>query len=79
LPGRARTTTSDEWSRVLDASGAPIPGLYATGNASASVMGNEYAGAGATIGPAVAFGWIAANHAVRSRPVEADHCVRRSS
>jgi 3-oxosteroid 1-dehydrogenase len=54
----------DEWSRVLDASGAPIPGLYATGNTSASVMGNEYAGAGATIGPAVAFGWIAANHAV---------------
>lgn len=54
----------DELSRVLDATGAPIAGLYATGNASASVMGNDYAGAGATIGPAVVFGWIAANHAV---------------
>jgi 3-oxosteroid 1-dehydrogenase len=37
--------------------------LYATGNTSASVMGNEYAGPGATIGPSIVFGYLAAKHA----------------
>lgn len=50
----------DEHSRVLREDGEPIAGLYATGNTSASVMGNEYAGAGATIGPAMVFGYLAA-------------------
>jgi 3-oxosteroid 1-dehydrogenase len=50
----------DARSRVLRSDGAPIPGLYAAGNASASVMGHSYAGAGATIGPAMTFGYIAA-------------------
>jgi 3-oxosteroid 1-dehydrogenase len=55
----------DEHSRVLRPDGSAIEGLYATGNASASVMGNEYAGAGATIGPAMVFGYIAARHAAQ--------------
>ncbi|MEO7079846.1 MAG: FAD-binding protein, partial [Rhodococcus sp. (in: high G+C Gram-positive bacteria)] len=50
-------------ARVLRTDGSAIEGLYATGNTSASVMGNEYAGAGATIGPAMVFGYIAAEHA----------------
>ena len=50
---------TDERARVLRADGTPIPGLYAAGNASASVMGHSYAGAGATIGPAMTFGYIA--------------------
>jgi 3-oxosteroid 1-dehydrogenase len=51
---------TDEHARVLREDGTPIPGLYAAGNASASVMGHSYAGAGATIGPAMTFGYIAA-------------------
>lgn len=50
-------------AQVLRADGGVIGGLYATGNASAAVMGNDYAGAGATIGPAMVFGWIGARHA----------------
>ena len=52
----------DAKSRVLREDGTVIDGLYATGNTSASVMGNEYAGAGATIGPSMVFGYIAARH-----------------
>ena len=55
---------TDGSARVLRQDGSPIEGLYATGNCSASVMGNSYAGAGATIGPSMVFGYIAALHAV---------------
>jgi succinate dehydrogenase/fumarate reductase flavoprotein subunit len=53
---------TDENARVLREDGEAIPGLYATGNASAAVMGNSYAGPGATIGPAIVFGRVAALH-----------------
>jgi 3-oxosteroid 1-dehydrogenase len=64
---------TDEDARVLREDGSPIPGLYATGNTSAAVMGRTYAGAGATIGPAMTFGYRAANHVaahLAARPVE---------
>ncbi|UMG92341.1 3-oxosteroid 1-dehydrogenase [Nocardioides sp. TF02-7] len=51
---------TDERARVLRPDGSPIPGLYAAGNASAAVMGRTYAGPGATIGPALVFGYLAA-------------------
>jgi len=51
---------TDGRARVLRPDGTPIPGLYAAGNASAAVMGHSYAGAGATIGPAMTFGYLAA-------------------
>jgi 3-oxosteroid 1-dehydrogenase len=54
---------TDEHARVLRADGTPIEGLFAAGNASAAVMGHSYAGAGATIGPAMTFGYIAV-HAI---------------
>ncbi|MFC5832676.1 3-oxosteroid 1-dehydrogenase [Nonomuraea insulae] len=52
---------TDARSRVLRADGSVIPGLYAAGNASGAVMGHSYAGSGSTIGPAMTFGYIAAN------------------
>ena len=47
-----------------DGSG-PIPGLYAAGNATASPFGAAYPSGGATIGPALVFGWIAGENAAR--------------
>jgi 3-oxosteroid 1-dehydrogenase len=53
----------DEHARVLDKQGNVIEGLYAAGNASAAVMGDTYPGAGATIGSAMTFAYLAALHA----------------
>lgn len=61
--GTAGGVMTDEYARVLKADGAVIPGLYATGNSTASVMGRSYIGAGASIGPSYTFGYIAAKHA----------------
>ena len=57
---------TDEHSRVLRPDGSIIDGLYAAGNTSAMVMGRSYAGPGATIGPAMTFGYLAALHVARS-------------
>lgn len=54
---------TDEHARVLDTKGKVIPGLYAAGNTTASVMGRTYPGAGATIAPATVFGYLGAVHA----------------
>jgi succinate dehydrogenase/fumarate reductase flavoprotein subunit len=54
---------TDADGRVLSPSGEPIPGLYAAGNAAASIMGPGYPGAGGTLGPAITFGYIAGLHA----------------
>lgn len=51
---------TDEKARVLRADGSVIPGLYAAGNVSSAVMGNTYPGPGGTIGPALTFGYLAA-------------------
>ena len=51
----------DAKGRVLDGKDRLIPGLYAAGNATGSPFGICYPGAGATIGPAMVFGYIAAN------------------
>jgi 3-oxosteroid 1-dehydrogenase len=57
---------TDGTGRVLSEDGGAIPGLYAVGNLAASVMGYSYPGAGATLGPAMTFGWLAAADAVRA-------------
>lgn len=53
---------TDPRARVLDAEGAPIPGLYACGNDMNSIMAGSYPGAGITLGPALTFGFIAGNN-----------------
>lgn len=55
---------TDERGRVLRSDGSPIAGLYAAGNVSSAVMGHTYAGPGATIGPALVFGYLAARDLV---------------
>ena len=66
VPGDVGTSggiMTDEHARVLRADGSVIPGLYATGNSTASVFGRCYPAAGASIGATFIFAWIAARHA----------------
>jgi 3-oxosteroid 1-dehydrogenase len=54
---------TDEHARVLGRDDRPIPGLYATGNGTATVMGRHYLGPGASIANTMVFGYVAARHA----------------
>ncbi|RXR24722.1 FAD-dependent oxidoreductase [Sphingobium fluviale] len=68
LPGCLGTFAGlkgDENARVVDADGSPIPGLYVAGNDMASITGGDYIAGGCTLGPAMTFGFIAANHVIR--------------
>ena len=51
---------------MLDLDGAPIPGLYAAGNVMASALGMTYGGAGGTLGPGMAFGYLGGRHAAQA-------------
>jgi 3-oxosteroid 1-dehydrogenase len=68
-PGDVSTfggVVTDAQARVLRADGSVIDGLYATGTTTASMMGGRSAGAGASIGPAFTFAYIAAKHAAHA-------------
>jgi hypothetical protein len=54
---------TDGSARVLDPAGRPIQGMYACGNDMHSVFGGEYPGAGAQLGLALTFGYLAGKHA----------------
>ncbi len=54
---------TDEYAQVLDLDDRPIPGLYATGNGTATVVGRHYLGPGASIANTMVFGYVAARHA----------------
>ena len=63
LPGDLGTFAglrTDRHGCVLDLAGRAIPGLFAVGNDQASVFGGAYPGGGATLGPAMTFGYLAA-------------------
>jgi succinate dehydrogenase/fumarate reductase flavoprotein subunit len=63
--GAATGLLIDQYARVTDANGVPIAGLYACGNDMHSITAGTYPGPGITLGPALAFGYIAARHAVQ--------------
>jgi 3-oxosteroid 1-dehydrogenase len=66
IPGDVSTyggIVTDDKSRVLRGDGSVIEGLYATGVSTASPMGGIYPGAGASVGPSMTFGYVAAKHA----------------
>ena len=53
---------TDEFARVIGSDNQAVLGLYAVGNDMASVFGGAYPGGGATLGPAMTFGYIAGRH-----------------
>lgn len=65
----------NEHAQVLSANGQPISGLYAVGNDQSSVMGGHYPSGGITLGPAMTFGFLAAQHlsALNSPKSTAEH------
>ncbi|MEN8283490.1 FAD-dependent oxidoreductase [Acinetobacter gerneri] len=57
---------TDNDARVLDqATHLPINGLYAVGNDMNSIMGGQYPSGGITLGPAMTFGYLAAQDLVQ--------------
>jgi 3-oxosteroid 1-dehydrogenase len=73
LPGDIGTCgglLTDEHARVLGEGNQPIPGLYATGNSTATVMGRHYLGPGASIANTMVFGYLAARHAAAQEGID---------
>ena len=69
LPGDLGTyhgLNTNAATQVLDGAGGVIGGLYAVGNDATSIFGGSYPGAGATLGPAMTFGFICARHIASS-------------
>jgi 3-oxosteroid 1-dehydrogenase len=72
VPGDVGTyggVVTDIHARVLREDGSVIPGLYATGVSTASVMGRSYPGAGSSVGPSFAWGYVAAKHAANANNI----------
>jgi succinate dehydrogenase/fumarate reductase flavoprotein subunit len=69
IPGDIATyhgLITDARTRVLDTGRKPIEGLFAVGNDAASIFGGSYPGAGATLGPAMTFGYICGRYLAES-------------
>lgn len=59
---------TDEHGAVVGHDEQAIPGLYAAGNITATVMGRHYLGPGASIANTMVFGYLAARHAAGGQP-----------
>jgi succinate dehydrogenase/fumarate reductase flavoprotein subunit len=66
--GTAIGLRTDRHARVLRNNGTAIAGLYACGNDMGSIMNGNYPGPGITLGPALAFGYIAGRHLAQTAP-----------
>jgi len=76
--GAATGLVTDTNARVLNRDDQPIGGLYACGNDMQSVMGGVYPGPGITLGPGLAFAYLAGRHAAaRAASPEAGHADAR--
>jgi succinate dehydrogenase/fumarate reductase flavoprotein subunit len=65
LPGDFSTLgglRTDASAQVLDVNEKPIPGLYAVGSDASSLFAGNSPAGGATLGPALTFGYIAGEH-----------------
>ena len=60
--GTSDGLATNENAQVLDQGGQPIRGLYACGNDMASIFRGTYPGPGITLGPALVFAYLAAQH-----------------
>lgn len=61
--GTSRGIATDTEARAVGETGEIVPGLYVCGNDMQSAFGGEYPGAGAQLGQAMCFAWIAARNA----------------
>jgi succinate dehydrogenase/fumarate reductase flavoprotein subunit len=60
--GTSRGLSTDRYARVVNGRGIPIGGLYAVGNDADSVFAGAYPGPGASLGPALTFGYVVGMH-----------------
>jgi hypothetical protein len=77
FPGDGSTTVGvaiDATCRVLDQSGAPIPGLYAVGLDANSIWRGKSPAHGCNVGPAMVLGFIAGS-SLAQRPVLAQRAA----
>jgi succinate dehydrogenase/fumarate reductase flavoprotein subunit len=65
--GSTKGLVTDAEARVLGKDGAVIRGLYAVGSDMNSIMSGTYPGPGITLGPGLAFGYVAARSLTDAR------------
>jgi succinate dehydrogenase/fumarate reductase flavoprotein subunit len=70
--GASAGLATNSYAQVLKENEIPINGLYACGNDMKSIMEGKYPGPGITIGAAMTFGFIAANHAYELKTKKTD-------